>query len=126
MNPGMETTLVEVTAGIAAPILLIGPFDMWWLVFIPLGLLAGWLARAARMVERDETWGAVKRDLLVSMLAGASNGILAAMLIWLGSLNYLQGIGAACVCAFLGTGALERAVQWTLRKLVGEIGRNVE
>lgn len=121
MTPGGEEMLAKAAAGMLVPMLTIVPFDLWWLLFVPLGLMAGWLARAARLVERQRPWGEVRRDLIVSVLAGASNGIVAALLIWLGELNYLQGIGVACVCAFLGTGTLERAARWAIRKVAGEI-----
>lgn len=112
-------TMTKGVAGGGIALAAVLPFETWlWAVFIPVGLLLGMAARAARMLERRKTWGDVRRDFTVSLLAGGGNGLLAAVIIWGAGLNYLQGMGVAFICAFMGVGSFELAVRWVLRKFV--------
>lgn len=94
------------------------PFDVWWLVFFPLGMLLGWMARAGRMIGEEKSWAAIRRDLLVSLLIGGANGLIAALIIWRFDLEYLPGLAVIFVCVFGGVQTLETAVGWLKRHIM--------
>ena len=97
------------------------PVETWlWAVFIPMGLVLGMSARAARLLDKRKPWADVRRDFGVSLLAGGGNGLLAGMVIWTAGLNYLQGMGVAFICAFIGVGSFELGSKWALRKWVDD------
>ena len=106
-------------ATVALPLALL-PFDPWWLVFVPLGLVLGWMARAGRMVGESRSWRDIGRDLSVSVLIGGANGLLAALVIWKFGLTYLPGLAVAFACAFGGVQSLETAVRWLRRHIVSD------
>lgn len=94
------------------------PFDPWWAIFILFGLFLGWMARVGRMVGQHKRWVEIRLDLLVSVLVGGGNGLLATIIIFGFGLNYLQGVGVAFICAFAGVRTLEMAVRWAFRKFM--------
>ena len=106
-------------ATVALPLALL-PFDPWWLVFVPLGLVLGWMARAGRMVGESRSWRDIGRDLSVSVLIGGANGLLAALAIWKFGLTYLPGLAVAFVCAFGGVQSLDTAVRWGWRHFAND------
>lgn len=98
------------------------PFDPLWALFILAGLILGWMARIGRMVSHNNTWKDIRRDLLVSLLIGGGNGLLAIVIISTFTLSYLQGVGIAFICAFAGVRTLETAVKWLFRKFMEDAG----
>lgn len=97
------------------------PIDVLWIFFIMLGLILGWMARIGRMVEQRKEWIDIRHDLLVSLLIGGGNGLLATIIIFWFGLNYLQGVGVAFLCAFLGVRTLETAARWMLNKFLEDL-----
>lgn len=96
------------------------PFDAWWLVFLPLGLMLGWSARAGKMLGENKPWTMIRRDLFVSLLIGGANALLAAVVIAQFHLAYLPGVAVAFVCAFGGVQTLQAAVDWGWRQFVND------
>lgn len=96
------------------------PFDMWWLLFVPVGLMLGWSGRVAKLVQRRADWAEIKRDLIVSLLAGGLNALLAsALIIWL-KLDYVGGVFCAALCGFEGVRAFETAIEWARNHLIND------
>lgn len=96
-------------------------FDLTWITLIALGLFMGWLARVARLVHENQGWTTIRKDILVSLLIGGANGLLAAIIISYFSLTYMQGVGVAFVVAFAGLKTLDSITRSVLKKL-GELG----
>lgn len=118
----LQAKAVKTGTALAPPLIFSAlPIDFVWVTFILLGMILGWLARAGRMISQEHSWYDIKRDMLVSLLIGGGNGLLATIIIfWLG-LNYLQGVGVAFICAFFGVKTLEAVGKWILRKFLEEI-----
>ena len=107
----------KTVVAITIPFVTALPFDVWWLIFVPLGLTLGWLARAGRMVGDRRSWADIRRDMLVSFLIGGANGVIAALIIWRFDLTYLPGLAVAFVCAFGGVQSLDTGVLWGKRQV---------
>lgn len=121
----MNTDLAIKTGGAASvafvmPTLAQLPFDAWWLVFLPLGLVLGWSARAGKLLGENKPWAAIRRDLLVSVLIGGANALLAAVVIAQFHLAFLPGVAVAFVCAFGGVQTLQSAVDWGWKQFVND------
>lgn len=97
------------------PLVVGQPFDLWWAIFVPLGLLLGWMARAGRMVQDRRSWADIRRDLLVNVLIGGANAVMAGLIIWYLHLAYLPGVGVAFGCAFGGVPTLYTMWTWGWR-----------
>ncbi|CDO34034.1 hypothetical protein [Novosphingobium sp. KN65.2] len=95
-------------------------FDPWWLIIIPLGLVIGTMAQAGRMVRDRRTWEDIKNELLVSLLVGGANALLASVIIFTCNMNYLQGLVVAALCAFGGVNTVDKAVDWAYRHLLND------
>lgn len=95
--------------------------DLTWTLFIIIGLTIGWMARIGRMVEEKKNWSDIRQDIIVSLLIGGGNGLLATIIIFAFGLNYLQGVGVAFLCAFAGIKTLDTAVKWLFRKFMEDI-----
>lgn len=114
----LETKVVKVGSALVVPTLFqFLPFDILWIPFILFGLVLGWLARIGRMVSQNKSGEDMKRDLLVSVLIGGGNGLLATMIIASLGLTYLQGVCVAFLCAFAGVRTLDTATRWLFRKI---------
>lgn len=114
----LETKALKVSSALAVPILYqVLPFDILWIPFILLGLLLGWLARIGRMVGQNRSTEDMKRDMIVSLLIGGGNGLLATLIIASFGLTYLEGVGVAFLCAFAGVRTLENATRWLFKKI---------
>jgi hypothetical protein len=107
--PPLAVPIVPLVAG--------QPFDLWWVLFVPLGLVLGWMARAGRMVNDSYAWPAIKKDLIVSILIGGANAVLAGLLIWWWNLAYLPGTGVAFACSFGGVSSINDAWLWARRHI---------
>ncbi len=94
------------------------PIAAVWIVILLAGLLAGTLARAARMFERRAPWAEIRRDLIVSLLIFGANGLLSALVIHWEHLDYLAGMGVAFLFAFGGVQAIEAVLRRAYRNLV--------
>ena len=94
------------------PLIAGQPFDLWWAIFVPLGLVLGWMARAGRMVQDRRSWRDIRRDLLVNVLIGGANAVMAGLIIWWLKLPYLPGVGVSFGCAFGGVPTLYTAWSW--------------
>lgn len=94
-----------------------------WIVLIIFGLILGWLARLGRLVQDRASADRIKRDLVVSLLIGGGNGLLATIIIFGLGLNYVQGVGVAFICAFAGIRTLDTAVKWLINKLVEDYNK---
>ena len=110
-----------------APSLAVLPFHPWWLVFVPLGIVLGWMARAARQVGQQQPLSYIFRDLIISVLVGGGNALLAALIINRLDLSYLAGMAVAFGCAFGGIASVDqiarfqRSWAWLKRHLVDDI-----
>ena len=113
----VETGTVKHGVALGLPWLLVG-VDPIWFAIIGVGLLFGWLARVGQMVQKHDSAESIKRDIVVSLLIGGGNGLLATIIIFSLGLNYLQGVGVAFLCAFAGVRALDSALKWVIKKLM--------
>ena len=120
----MAKTGAKTSASVLVPLAALFPFDLWWLVVIPLGVFFGAAMRIAGMVSKQRVWGDIRRDICASILAGGGNGIIAAGIIQWADLNLLQGMGVAFACAFLGFSPGDKLARWLLPG--GGIGRIVD
>lgn len=118
MSAGIPETTVKVGASVLVPLMMTTPFDWWWAIFVPFGLMLGWMARAGRLLGENKSWPEIKKDFLVSVLIGGGNGILTALVIWWLALNYIQGVSIAFLFAFAGVGTLEAALRWVFKKIL--------
>lgn len=118
MSAGIPETTVKAGASVLVPLMMTTPFDWWWAIFVPFGLMLGWMARAGRLLGENKTWPEIKKDFMVSVLIGGGNGILTALVIWWLALNYIQGVAIAFLFAFAGVGTLEAAVRWVFKKIL--------
>lgn len=100
------------TLSALAPILAVLPFDPWWLLFVPMGLVIGWLARAGRMMNDKKSWRAIGHDLGISIMIGGAHAILAAMIIAVGHLGYLTGLAVSFGCAFSSVASVNTWFAW--------------
>lgn len=115
----LTTKTAKVGSALGPPLLTpLLPFDPWWIVFVLSGLILGWMARVGRLVNSNSSWLEIRKDILVSLLIGGGNGLLATILIVSFGLNYLQGVGVAFLCAFAGVRSLETAVRWLMNKFI--------
>lgn len=109
-----------ITAAAITPYWAHMPFDMWWALFVPVGLMLGWGGRVAKLVQQRQPWSEIKRDLIVSALAGGLNALLAsAIIVWF-RLDYLGGVFCAALCGFEGVRAIETAVDWIRRHVIND------
>lgn len=95
------------------------PFDWLFVPFVALGLVAAWMVRAGQRVATKEDWREIRRDLIVSLLIGGGNAIIAAVAIRRFDLDYMEGMGVAFFLALggvetmkLGWGAAKKAWSW--------------
>jgi hypothetical protein len=98
------------------------PFDPWWALLIPSGLIVGMLARAGRMVGENRASDEIWRDLVVSLLIGGANAVLAALLIHSFGLDYLKGLAVSVLCGFGGVKSIESAARWAQRHVREDLG----
>ncbi|QQN73884.1 hypothetical protein [Croceicoccus sp. YJ47] len=68
-------------AGVAVADWTIGGVDLVVAGGIVIGLIAGAVGKSARHVEHEAGWSAIKKDLLVSMMSGMANFIIAAIVV---------------------------------------------
>lgn len=117
----LAAKLTKLMTSLGATIIALGfNFSPVWVIVVMGGLILGWLARIARLIHQNKTFKEVYIDTLVSLLIGGANGLLATLLIYSLGLNYVQGIGAAFLCAFAGIKALEQGIKWIFKKLVDD------
>ena len=123
----LEAKAVKVVIALGVPIavtsshLIIDPF---FLLFVIIGLIIGWLARVGKMIHDQKPAVFIKRDLIVSLLIGAGNGLLALIIISTFGLSYIQGIGVAFLCAFAGVRTFETVLSAAVDKLLRALGRD--
>lgn len=117
----VEGKVAETSIALGVPAVLGSlPIDLTWALFIFFGLTIGWMARIGRMVEQKKSWVEIRQDLLVSLLIGGGNGLLATIIIFMLGLTYLQGVGVAFLCAFAGLKTIDAGVKWLFRKFLEE------
>lgn len=80
------------------------PFDWAFVPFVLVAMIAAWMARAGQRVAAREAWPEIRRDLIVSLLIGGGNAILAAAIIVQFDLGYPA---AMAVAFFLALGGVE-------------------
>lgn len=119
MNVPPEAT-AKYGTGFIISYIAASPVDWRLLIIIPLGLILGWMARAGRMVGDNKSWPEIRRDLVVSLLIGGANGLLAGLVIWWLKLSYLPGLAVAFMCAFGGVQSLDQAVKWARRQIIND------
>lgn len=120
MNVSHQAETAKYGTGLIISYIAASPVDWRLLIIIPLGLMLGWMARAGRMVGDHKPWTEIRRDLLVSLLIGGANGLLAGLVIWWLKLSYLPGLAVAFVCAFGGVQSLDQAAKWARRQIIND------
>ena len=120
MSAAHQAETAKYGTGLIISYIAASPVDWRLLIIIPLGLILGWMARAGRMVGDNKSWPEIRRDLLVSLLIGGANGLLAGLIIWWLKLSYLPGLAVAFMCAFGGVQSLETAFKWAMRQFVSD------
>lgn len=113
----VEAGTVKHGVALSIPWLLLG-VDPVWIILVGVGLIFGWMARVGQMVQKHDSFESIRRDVIVSLLIGGGNGLLATIIIFGFGLNYLQGVGVAFLCAFAGVRALDNALKWVIKKLM--------
>lgn len=120
MNVSHQAETAKYGTGLIISYIAASPVDWRLLIVIPLGLMLGWMARAGRMVGDNKPWSDIRRDLIVSLLIGGANGLLAGLVIWWLNLSYLPGLAVAFVCAFGGVQSLDQAAKWARRQIIND------
>lgn len=120
MSAAHQAETAKYGTGLIISYIAASPVDWRLLIIIPLGLMLGWMARAGRMVGDNKPWPEIRRDLLVSLLIGGANGLLAGLVIWWLKLSYLPGLAVAFMCAFGGVQSLDQAVKWARRQIIND------
>lgn len=90
-------------------------FDPLMALALVVGLTAGVLWRAGVARKRGETWDGIRNDLVVSVLIGGANLIIAAIVVQLMGVPPLYAIGVAMVVAGKGPDAMA----WFERRFIG-------
>lgn len=90
-------------------------FDPIMALALVVGLIAGVLWRAGDARKRGDTWDGIRNDLVVSILIGGANLIIAAIVVQLMGVPPLYAIGVAMIVAGKGPDAM----LWFERRFMG-------
>jgi hypothetical protein len=90
-------------------------FDPITALALVVGLTAGVLWRAGDARKRGDTWDGIRNDLVVSVLIGGANLIIAAIVVQLMGVPPLYAIGVAMIVAGKGPDAMA----WFERRFIG-------
>ncbi len=90
-------------------------FDPVMALALVVGLVAGVLWRAGDARKRGETWNGIRNDLVVSVLIGGANLIIAAIVVQIAGVPPLYAIGVAMIVAGKGPDAMA----WFERRFMG-------
>lgn len=106
------------------------PFDFMFVPFIAVAMVAAWMVRAGQRVAAREAWPEIRRDLIVSVLIGGGNAIVAAVAIARFDLSYLEGMGLAFFLALggvetmkIGWGTAKHVFAWFIDRWFESEGR---
>ena len=107
--------------GVIAADFTIGGIDLELGGAIIVGLFAGAVLRNSRQVADDAGWKAIRKDLLLSVMSGMANFIIAAVVVASGTLAVpgFPVLAAAGVGLFFGHQGPD-AINWFNRKFLGK------
>ena len=107
-------------AGVAVADWTIGGIDLHIAGAIIVGLAAGAVLRNSHYVSADAGWKVIRKDLLVSMMSGLANFIIAGIVVALGTLAIpgFPVLAAAGVGLFFGHQGPD-AIKWFNSKFFG-------